>query len=142
MTERTVGVWQGTDRDFLELLTKIVFRTGFSRSVVERRWPAFHEAFQKFELEAVAAFDEALMESLVNRDSAIVRNLRKVKATAVNARICLALRGEHGSLAGFVLHVAELGEAAGRRLLARTFCMVGDSAAASLWTALCAEPFL
>ena len=130
------GGWNGSDAAFLELLTKMVFATGFSRAVVERRWPAFREAFARFDPAVLAEFDERTVELLLSRQSGIVRNARKVRATLENARICAALAGEYGSLAKYCAHVQSLGQVAGCRLLAKAFRSVGDSTAQAIWREL------
>lgn len=127
--------WHGSDDEFLELLTRIVFRTGFSGAVVERRWAAFQSAFVGFCVDQVAKFDALRVEDLLRVDSAIVKNARKVRATIDNAQVCLRLREEWGSLAGYLDQVSLLGETAGRSRFKRDFHMVGESAAKSLWIA-------
>lgn len=128
--------WSGTDEEFFELLTKVVFMTGFSRSVVEKRWEAFRGAFQGFRIEDVAAFDEVIVEKMLEHDSGIIRNVRKVRATIANARTCLELRSEYGSLQLFCESLADLGEHAASAVLRKAFALVGESAAKTLWARL------
>ena len=128
--------WSGTDDEFFELLTKVVFMTGFSRSVVENRWEAFRGAFQGFRIEDVAAFDDVTVEKMLEHDSGIIRNVRKVRATIANARTCLELRREYGSLQLFSESLADLGEHAAGAVLRKAFALVGESAAKTLWVRL------
>lgn len=128
--------WVGSDRQFFAILTKVVFVTGFSRMVVERRWDAFRAAFADFAPDAVAAFDEVAIERLLSRDSMIVRNARKVRATVANAAVCVELSRVHQSLEQFCAVARELGESAACRLFRQTFAAVGESAAAALWKML------
>ena len=129
-------VWAGSDRQFFAVLTKVVFITGFSRMVVERRWEAFRAAFADFAPEVVAGFDERMIERLLSRNSRIVRNARKVRATVANAAVCVELSNSHTSLERFVAHAGGLGKDAACRLFGRTFAAVGESAASTLWTIL------
>lgn len=133
---QTDGPWVGTDNQFFSLLTKVVFVTGFSRSVVERRWGAFRAAFADFSPGDVAQFDEAVIERLLSRESLIVRNARKVRATIVNAAVCVELVTRHGSLQDFSAHTGELGREAASRVFRKTFAAVGDSAANTLCNTL------
>ncbi len=132
-------LWSGSDEDFFELLTKVVFTTGFSRSVVEKRWEAFRGAFRGFRIEDVAAFDEVTVEKMLERDSGIIRNVRKVRATIANARTCLELRSAYGTLQLFCESLAVLGEHAACITLRKTFSLVGESAAKALWVHLVQE---
>lgn len=131
--------WQGSDARFLELLTKVVFCTGFRPVVVERRWEAFRRAFADFELAVVASFDEPTKEALVAQGSGIVRNVRKVDATVVNALICQQLAQEHESLARYVQTLLEVGEHEACIRLRTTFRQVGESAAQTLYRTLLAQ---
>ena len=133
---QTDSLWVGSDRQFFSLLTKVVFVTGFSRTVVERRWEAFRAAFADFSPGAVAQFDEAAIERLLSRESLIIRNARKVRATVVNAAVCVELAAAHGSLQDFTVHTGELGRDAACRVFRKTFAAVGDSAANTLCNTL------
>lgn len=121
------------DDRFFEVLTQVVFATGFSAAVVQNHWEAFRAAFEDFRAQQVAGFGEDRVERLLRRDSAIVRNVRKVRATVENARVCVQLAARHGSLGAYVASLAEQGEMKARRALERDFRMVGESAARVLW---------
>jgi DNA-3-methyladenine glycosylase I len=90
-----------SDDQYLEELTKAVFRSGFSWQVVENKWPNFQKAFANFSLEAVADFDERDVERLL-ADVGIVRNARKIDATIKNARTMKELRDEHGTFHAYL----------------------------------------
>ncbi len=133
---QTDSLWVGSDRQFFALLTKVVFVTGFSRMVVERRWEAFRTAFADFSPEDVARFDEVAIERLLSRESLIVRNARKVRATVVNAAVCVELVSRHGSLQDFSARTGKLGRVAASRVFRKTFSAVGDSASSTLCNTL------
>jgi 3-methyladenine DNA glycosylase Tag len=90
-----------SDDQYLEEMTKAVFRSGFSWQVVENKWPNFKTAFENFSIDAVASFDELDVERLLS-DEGIVRNGRKIEATLHNARTMGALREEYGSFHGYL----------------------------------------
>lgn len=79
-----------------ERLTLEAFQSGLSWSTILTKRPAFREVFDGFDVEAVAAYDEAKRDALM-ADARIVRNRLKVDATITNARATIALR-EHGGL--------------------------------------------
>lgn len=131
-----VQLWRGSNEAFLELLTKVVFCTGFSRSVVERRWHAFDDAFAHFDIATVMMFDENVTEALVSRQSGIIRNARKIAATVANAAVCLALIQDFGSLQKYAEFIQLQNEKDGASQLRKTFRQVGESASLTLYHAL------
>jgi 3-methyladenine DNA glycosylase Tag len=95
------------DAGYLEEITKSVFRSGFSWQVIENKWPNFLEAFARFDLDAVAAFNDDDLERLLS-DTGIVRNGRKIEATIKNARTMQALREEFGSFHAYLRSLDDL----------------------------------
>ncbi len=92
---------KASDSDYLEEMTKCIFRSGFVWRVVENKWPGFLEAFANFNPRAVANFsDERLEELTQNTD--IIRNLTKITATRDNAAFVLRTAEEHGSFGSFL----------------------------------------
>lgn len=90
------------DSQFLAGMAKAVFSSGFSWEVIEKKWPGFEVAFEKFEPKKVAAYDENKVDALL-KDARIVRNGAKIMATIENARFVVATAKEHGSFARFLL---------------------------------------
>ena len=83
-----------------ERLTLEAFQSGLSWLIILRKRPAFREAFGGFDLETVAAYDDARLAALME-DTGIVRNRQKIEAARTNARAAVALR-ERGGLEDFV----------------------------------------
>ena len=83
-----------------ERLTLEAFQSGLSWLIILRKRPAFREAFGGFDLETVAAYDDARLAALME-DASIVRNRQKIEAARTNARAAVALR-ERGGLEDFV----------------------------------------
>jgi DNA-3-methyladenine glycosylase I len=73
-----------------ERLSLEAFQSGLSWLIILRKRPAFRAAFAGFDIETVAAFDEA-DEARLLADAGIVRNRAKIAATISNARAI----GEH-----------------------------------------------
>ncbi len=85
------------DSGYLEQMTKAIFRAGFRWQIIRSKWPNFQRAFDHFDIDRVAAYDEPDVERLL-ADFGIVRNGRKIEATLHNARIMRGLVAEHGSV--------------------------------------------
>ena len=78
------------------------FQSGLSWITILRKRAHFRERFEGFEIERVAAFDEADIDSIV-ADPGVVRHRGKIVSTINNARRALALREKTGqSLAAFL----------------------------------------
>lgn len=89
-----------TDDGLFERLTLEAFQSGLSWLTILRKRPAFRAAFADFDIEAVAAFDDADRDRLM-ADAGIVRNRLKIAATLANARAALPVIEESGGLAAF-----------------------------------------
>ena len=91
------------DRDVLlfEKLALEGFQSGLSWLTILRKRENFRKAFMSFEIEKVARFNKRSVQRLMS-DGGIVRNRAKIEATINNARRCLELIDEFGSLAAYV----------------------------------------
>ncbi|MFQ6170339.1 DNA-3-methyladenine glycosylase I [Oryzobacter sp. R7] len=90
------------EQGLFERLSLEAFQSGLSWATILRKRPAFRTAFDGFDPEAVARYDERDVERLM-ADAGIVRNRAKVLATIRNAGATLALREDpDGDLARFV----------------------------------------
>ncbi|SIR99383.1 DNA-3-methyladenine glycosylase I [Williamsia sterculiae] len=89
----------GDDAHF-ERLSLEAFQSGLSWATVLRKRPAFREDFADFRIDAVAAFDDADVDRLLD-DARIIRNRAKIVATIGNARAAVDLRAD-GGLAEFI----------------------------------------
>jgi DNA-3-methyladenine glycosylase I len=89
------------DRRIFEKLCLEGFQSGLSWLTILRKRDNFRKAFKSFEIHSVARFNARSVERLL-RDAGIVRNRAKIEATINNARRCIDLVGELGSLAGYV----------------------------------------
>ncbi|VXC18604.1 DNA-3-methyladenine glycosylase I [Nocardioides sp. AX2bis] len=90
------GVSVEGESAYFERLTLEAFQSGLSWATILRKRPAFREAFAGFDVDAVAAFDDADVARLM-ADAGIVRNRRKVDATITNAGATVALREAAGT---------------------------------------------
>lgn len=81
------------DRALFEKISLEGFQAGLSWITILRRRPGFREAFDGFDIDTVAAYDEADVERLL-ADERIIRNRAKVLATIANARVVQQLTAE------------------------------------------------
>ena len=80
--------------DYLEVMSKAVFQSGISWTVIEKKWPTIREALRGFEPMAVASLTEAELEALT-KDTRVIRNRRKLEAIVDNARQMVELDDQH-----------------------------------------------
>ena len=83
------------ERGLFERLSLEAFQSGLSWATILRKRSAFRAAFDDFDPDAVAAYDDGDVERLM-ADTGIVRNRRKIDATITNARATVALRADGG----------------------------------------------
>ncbi|MDR2565613.1 MAG: DNA-3-methyladenine glycosylase I [Bifidobacteriaceae bacterium] len=85
------------DTAIFERVSLEIFAAGLSWLTVLRKREAFREAFAGFEPAAVAAFDGAQVDRLMDNPG-IIRNRRKIAATIHNAGTLQAWQRQGGSL--------------------------------------------
>jgi 3-methyladenine DNA glycosylase Tag len=124
--EHRPGERPASDDGYFEKLTHTVFQTGFSWKVIRNKWPNFQKAFDGFDIDAVAQYDERDVERLLS-DEGIVRNGRKIQATIDNARIMQQLADEHGSFHAYLRSLDALSWLQRRKALSNTFKYFGPT---------------
>lgn len=98
------GVPETDSRALFEKLLLDGFQAGLSWITILRKRDAFRRAFEGFDPERIARFDEAKCAALM-QDAGIVRNRSKIEAAVGSARAYLALEEKTGFAAhlwGFV----------------------------------------
>lgn len=90
------GVAVHGEAGLYERLTLEAFQSGLSWLTILRKREGFRTAFAGFDVDTVAAFDEADVERLM-ADTSIVRNRLKIRAAITNAHAVVRLR-DHGGL--------------------------------------------
>ncbi|MBI5379014.1 MAG: DNA-3-methyladenine glycosylase I [Nitrospirae bacterium] len=116
------------DNGYFVVMTKVIFRSGLSWTMIEDKWPNFRKAFGGFVIAKVARFGEPDVERLM-KDTGIVRNYRKIMATIDNARELQAIQRQHGSVRAYLDEVSRDGEDALCKALGRRFSFLGGSTA-------------
>ena len=88
------------DDRWLAAMAKALFQAGFNWKVIEAKWDGFEVAFDGFDPQRVAFYNDEHMDRLLG-DKRIVRNGAKVAAVIENARFISDLMAEHGSAGAF-----------------------------------------
>ncbi len=99
--DREWGVPVHDDRHIFEFLVLEAFQAGLSWYTVLKRREGFRAAFDRFDPEKVARYDEAKMGQIL-ANPAIIRNRAKVLAAVNNAGRFLEVREEFGSFDAYI----------------------------------------
>jgi len=95
------GVPLHDDRRLFEFLILEGAQAGLSWETILKKRTAFREAFDQFDIRAVAAYDGRRVQRLL-RNPGIIRNRLKIQAAIANARAALAAQKEFGSLDAYL----------------------------------------
>ena len=95
------GVPSHDETHLFEMLTLEGAQSGLSWMTILRKREGYRRAFADFDANAVAAYDERVVERLM-QDASIVRNRLKIESTIANARAILALHDDAGGLDAYV----------------------------------------
>lgn len=94
------------DRSLFEFLVLEGAQAGLSWLTVLRKRESYREAFDHFDVEKVAEYDEAKVAELLENPG-IIRNRLKVRAAIANAQATLKVREEFGSLDAYLWSFVE-----------------------------------
>jgi DNA-3-methyladenine glycosylase I len=95
------GVPVRDDRKLFEFLILEGMQAGLSWSTILHKRENFRSAFDQFDPEVIARYDQRKVKELM-ANAGIVRNLRKIEATISNAQAFLAVQNEFGSFAAYL----------------------------------------
>lgn len=95
------GVPVQNDRLWFEFITLDAFQAGLSWYTIIKKRENFRKAFDNFEPEKVALFDDNRIEALME-DTGIIRNRLKIRATVSNAKAFLRIQSEFGSFNEYI----------------------------------------
>lgn len=95
------GVPTHNDKIHFEFMILESAQAGLSWSTVLKKRAGYREAFAGFEVEKVAQFDEAKIESLISNPG-IIRNKQKIRAAVSNAQCFLDVQKEFGSFSEYI----------------------------------------
>lgn len=95
------GVPVHDDGKLYEMFLLETFQAGLSWLTILRKREAFRAAFDGFDVEKVAAYDERKIAALL-ADPGIIRCRRKIEGAVKNAGIFLAIQREYGSFDAYL----------------------------------------
>lgn len=95
------GVPVRDDRKLFEMLILEGAQAGLSWSTILKRREGYRKAFDDFDVEKVANYDEKKIASLL-QDTGIIRNKLKVNAAVTNARCFVEVQEEFGSFSEYI----------------------------------------
>lgn len=93
------------DHYLFEMLVLEGAQAGLSWMTILKRREAYRAAFEQFDPQKVAAFDEANVENLLQNEG-IIRNKQKIRSTVNNARAFLNVQDDFGSFHAFLWQFA------------------------------------
>lgn len=95
------GVPKYDDKELFELLILESFQAGLSWITVLKKREAFRKAFDNFDVNKVALYNESkIYELLENKD--IIRSKGKINSAINNAKIFLDIQKEYGSFSKYI----------------------------------------
>lgn len=95
------GVPCHDDQELFAMLVLELNQAGLSWSTILNKMETFYEAFDQFDIEKVASYDEAKFEELM-QNAGIVRNRLKIRAAINNAQRILEVQKEFGSFDAYI----------------------------------------
>ncbi|BDW92096.1 DNA-3-methyladenine glycosylase I [Flagellimonas marinaquae] len=95
------GVPVKDDSTLFEFLILETFQAGLSWITVLRKRENFREAFDNFDYNKIAQYNQTKIDSLL-QNPGIIRNKLKVNATVSNARAFMATQKEFGSFSKYI----------------------------------------
>jgi DNA-3-methyladenine glycosylase I len=99
--DREWGVPLKNDRKLFEFLVLDAAQAGLSWEIILRKREGFRAAFDDFDPEKIARYEEKKIQKLL-ADTRIIRNRLKIESAVSNARAFLALQKEFGSFAKYI----------------------------------------
>ena len=95
------GVPVYDDRTLFEFLILEGFQSGLSWRTILYKRENFRKAFNQFDPEIIAGYDERKIQELL-QDAGIIRNQLKVRGAVTNAQCFLKIQNEFGSFKGYI----------------------------------------
>lgn len=95
------GIPVHDDRKLFEMLLLETFQAGLSWECILNKREAFRKAFDSFDYERIAIYDENKLQSL-QQDKGIVRNRLKIEAAVTNAQVFIRIQKECGSFDRYI----------------------------------------
>lgn len=95
------GVPVYDDKKLYEMFLLETFQAGLSWITILKKRENFRNAFDEFDVEKVANYQEEKIEALM-KDTGIIRNRKKIEAAVKNSRIFMEIQKDYGSFSDFL----------------------------------------
>ena len=95
------GVPLHDDRKLFEFIILDGFQAGLSWSTILNKRENFRKAFDNFDAQKIANYDEEKVQSLL-QDVGIIRNRLKIRASISNAKVFLEIQKEFGTFDKYI----------------------------------------
>ena len=95
------GVPLHDDQKIFEFMVLDAFQAGLSWNTIINKRENFRKAFDNFDANIIAKYDEAKIQALM-QDAGIIRNQAKIRATVTNAMHFLRLQKEYSSFDKYI----------------------------------------
>jgi DNA-3-methyladenine glycosylase I len=115
------GVPIHDDDKLFELLSLEGAQAGLSWITVLRRREGYRRAFENFDPDVVARYDDARVDAIMS-DVGVIRHRQKIHSVIANAQAVLDIQREHGSFSEYIWPLGtndEDGQAAAKAMSAR-----------------------
>jgi DNA-3-methyladenine glycosylase I len=95
------GVPLHDDRKLFEFMLLDAFQAGLSWKTILHRREGFRKAFDGFDMEIIALYDEDKIQQLM-QDASIIRNQSKIRSSVTNAQAFLKIQKEFGTFDKYI----------------------------------------
>lgn len=95
------GKVESDDQALFKWLSLEIFHIGLSWQLVLSKYDDFMEAFDNFNVNLVAAYDEAKIDKLMQNEK-IIRYRKKIQAIVHNAKQVKKIQAEYGSFSAYI----------------------------------------
>lgn len=99
--DRIWGKPVGDDQELFKWLSLEIFHIGLSWQLVLSKYDHFMAAFDQFDYERVAKYDELKIDELMANDK-IIRHRKKIEAVIHNAKQVQEIQKEYGSFSTYI----------------------------------------
>ena len=89
------------DQEIFELLILESFQSGLSWLTILKKRENFRKAFDNFDYEKIAEYDDDKIDELLSNEG-IIRNKAKINATINNAKVFMDIQEEFGSFDDYI----------------------------------------
>lgn len=112
------------DTEYFERMCRVIFMAGLNWRTLDNKWPGIKKAFDNFDIDKVAAYQEPEIDDLMNNTD-VIRNLPKIRAIVANAKTMQNIAAEYGSFEKYLDGLSKQGEDVMRSTIEKQFAFLG-----------------